>query len=324
MRSAASTGCRGCDSLPNAGTVDAWRAGITCPASRRGSFISIIGLAPKFGHAIRRGAHAPGAESASRRTRGSPKFSAKSVGWGTWIRTKINGVRVRCSTVELSPKALGFAPLESWDGTAAPSAPNVASRGARYHLGHRRRAAKTVCAVGRSSSSSPFARGLRLCRARLPSAQSRWSRRARPGGPGCRAVHEPTDLRARWRALPSRLRCGRLRHSRRPPPMRRCRPVKLLQHRHPPRRPPRPRLPPTHHRPACRRLRLRHPLRHRPHPPPPPSSTGPLPARRWAPAARPNPAWPAARCGPTAASSANATAGSSPAPTSASPASRSR
>ena len=25
-------------------------------------------------------------------------------GWGTWIRTKINGVRVRCSTVELSPK----------------------------------------------------------------------------------------------------------------------------------------------------------------------------------------------------------------------------
>jgi hypothetical protein len=25
-------------------------------------------------------------------------------GWGTWIRTKIDGVRVRCSTVELSPK----------------------------------------------------------------------------------------------------------------------------------------------------------------------------------------------------------------------------
>ncbi|VTZ49937.1 hypothetical protein MPC4_20147 [Methylocella tundrae] len=24
-------------------------------------------------------------------------------GWGTWIRTKIDGVRVRCSTVELSP-----------------------------------------------------------------------------------------------------------------------------------------------------------------------------------------------------------------------------
>lgn len=25
------------------------------------------------------------------------------VGWGTWIRTKIDGVRVRCSTVELFP-----------------------------------------------------------------------------------------------------------------------------------------------------------------------------------------------------------------------------
>ena len=27
----------------------------------------------------------------------------EGIGWGTWIRTKINGVRVRCSTVELSP-----------------------------------------------------------------------------------------------------------------------------------------------------------------------------------------------------------------------------
>ena len=26
------------------------------------------------------------------------------IGWGTWIRTKIDGVRVRSSTVELSPK----------------------------------------------------------------------------------------------------------------------------------------------------------------------------------------------------------------------------
>jgi hypothetical protein len=30
----------------------------------------------------------------------------KSIGWGTWIRTKINGVRVRCSTVELCPTKL--------------------------------------------------------------------------------------------------------------------------------------------------------------------------------------------------------------------------
>ncbi len=33
-----------------------------------------------------------------------PPFRRKTgSGWGTWIRTKINGVRVRCSTVELSP-----------------------------------------------------------------------------------------------------------------------------------------------------------------------------------------------------------------------------
>ncbi len=30
-------------------------------------------------------------------------------GWETWIRTKINGVRVRCSTVELSPTRLAAA-----------------------------------------------------------------------------------------------------------------------------------------------------------------------------------------------------------------------
>jgi hypothetical protein len=32
----------------------------------------------------------------------------KSIGWGTWIRTKINGVRVRRSTVELFPKRQFF------------------------------------------------------------------------------------------------------------------------------------------------------------------------------------------------------------------------
>jgi hypothetical protein len=31
------------------------------------------------------------------------KSRKRSNGWGTWIRTKILGVRVRCSTVELSP-----------------------------------------------------------------------------------------------------------------------------------------------------------------------------------------------------------------------------
>ncbi len=30
-------------------------------------------------------------------------FIISKIGWGTWIRTKINGVRVRCSTIKLFP-----------------------------------------------------------------------------------------------------------------------------------------------------------------------------------------------------------------------------
>jgi hypothetical protein len=30
-------------------------------------------------------------------------WRAQMIGWGTWIRTKTNGVRVRCSTIKLSP-----------------------------------------------------------------------------------------------------------------------------------------------------------------------------------------------------------------------------
>lgn len=36
----------------------------------------------------------------------------KKFGWGTWIRTKIDGVRVRCSTIELFPSR----PLAGWRG----------------------------------------------------------------------------------------------------------------------------------------------------------------------------------------------------------------
>src|ERR1700737_3248790 len=36
-------------------------------------------------------------------------------GWGTWIRTKIDGVRVRCSTVELSPTRSPQKSLEKKD-----------------------------------------------------------------------------------------------------------------------------------------------------------------------------------------------------------------
>ena len=32
-------------------------------------------------------------------------FHEKGFGWETWIRTKINGVRVRCSTIELFPNS---------------------------------------------------------------------------------------------------------------------------------------------------------------------------------------------------------------------------
>src|SRR5271166_3237426 len=35
-------------------------------------------------------------------------------GWGTWIRTKIDGVRVRCSTVELSPNGLLAPDVARW------------------------------------------------------------------------------------------------------------------------------------------------------------------------------------------------------------------
>ncbi len=34
---------------------------------------------------------------------GALSFLQKVIGWGTWIRTKIDGVRVRCSTIELFP-----------------------------------------------------------------------------------------------------------------------------------------------------------------------------------------------------------------------------
>jgi hypothetical protein len=37
-----------------------------------------------------------------------------SFGWGTWIRTKIDGVRVRCSTVELSPNGRLKARVFAW------------------------------------------------------------------------------------------------------------------------------------------------------------------------------------------------------------------
>jgi hypothetical protein len=61
---------------------------LPCPASRRGFFFSMIGLGQNvFVHAW----EAPNADRGN-----AEEISVKSIGWGTWIRTKINGVRVRC------------------------------------------------------------------------------------------------------------------------------------------------------------------------------------------------------------------------------------
>ena len=43
----------------------------------------------------------------------------KLTGWGTWIRTKINGVRVRCSTIELCPT--NAAEITAFDGFTSPT-----------------------------------------------------------------------------------------------------------------------------------------------------------------------------------------------------------
>ena len=42
----------------------------------------------------------------------------KIIGWGTWTRTKINGVRVRRSTIELFPN--GRLAMKSFAAKAAP------------------------------------------------------------------------------------------------------------------------------------------------------------------------------------------------------------
>ena len=48
------------------------------------------------------------------------------IGWGTWIRTKINGVRVRRSTVELFPNSLA---------AVAPSFDRVGERAYNQKIG---------------------------------------------------------------------------------------------------------------------------------------------------------------------------------------------
>ena len=53
----------------------------------------------------------------------------KRVGWGTWIRTRTNGVRVRGSTVNLFPNAVGCRVRswpETWDLRIGPTYRSVA------------------------------------------------------------------------------------------------------------------------------------------------------------------------------------------------------
>ena len=76
------------------------------------------------------------------------KWSRRSLplrGWGTWIRTKIDGVRVRCSTVELSPNGRsrrGSSPRATGGVNSEAGAPAQALLSAsdllhRHHAGRR-------------------------------------------------------------------------------------------------------------------------------------------------------------------------------------------
>jgi hypothetical protein len=58
----------------------------------------------------------------------------KSSGWGTWIRTKIDGVRVRSSTVELFPNRRGQWAASSWQAPWARDGRLVAYSAPRSSL----------------------------------------------------------------------------------------------------------------------------------------------------------------------------------------------
>lgn len=46
-------------------------------------------------------------------------FLKKKFGWETWIRTKIDGVRVRCSTIELFPNGQAASCAVGVEGSAS-------------------------------------------------------------------------------------------------------------------------------------------------------------------------------------------------------------
>ena len=61
----------------------------------------------KSRHASCNMVHMEGRRQANWRMLKRLNFLAKLVGWGTWIRTRTNGVRVRGSTVNLFPSSFG-------------------------------------------------------------------------------------------------------------------------------------------------------------------------------------------------------------------------
>ena len=63
-------------------------------------------------------------------------YVRKANGWGTWIRTKTNGVRVRCSTLKLSPSRDLHTP-PTWRPASATEACTRSRRPPSSELKHR-------------------------------------------------------------------------------------------------------------------------------------------------------------------------------------------
>ena len=98
-----------------------WEQCIACAASRFGRVARLSMVRSLQGRSHRRGARSSAQPGAA-----IPENVLKSVGWGTWIRTRTNGVRVRWSTVNLFPKvAVGRCPSRRCGGLINKSAANA-------------------------------------------------------------------------------------------------------------------------------------------------------------------------------------------------------
>src|SRR6185437_14057609 len=84
----------------------------------------MIAGAPRPGRAAARCGSVHRLERQARRASGAEIIDF--AGWGTWIRTKIDGVRVRCSTVELSPNGRFKRGFARWRGVVNSEARRAA------------------------------------------------------------------------------------------------------------------------------------------------------------------------------------------------------